>query len=1427
MGQKDNGFSNAFNLGLNQDNSRSKNNPANYYYLLNGKVVTETGLSTGSITNETGNKLLFKIPDTAPVYEILVPEGYSGASTITFVLPSGTFVFTTTFQTLEDIFTDLMGRAATIAAIAAGYANAYLNSGRIVIVGLDGLTSVTLTSGLLTLTNVVPALTDLKICGWGNLESKIIVFTTDNTDEAPVNEAGQIWELTWDEETDTIQGLVNNFLIPSVHLKYNNRLNFSLANRVGEVIGRYENSKIRGFYFTDFYNNQRSFNSANPDGLGLPPSDLDVRADLNLSQPVITSIGNGSIPIGSVVQYCYRLKTVNGSTSIISQLSPPTPLADASTGVDYEDFKGHGFNSADSRSVTYKISDLDTSFTLIEHIVILYENLDVPQILSFKEEFVPISGELVVTHTGAEDYVVLTQAELNALNLAFKCKTITSKRNKLIAANIIYKKTQYDIDTRAYRFNGSGVSRLYDKQGAFNDYGSIAALTNLPSTDDAINPYNDESGTVYNTIPTNTPVTWETNFQYKYQSDGATLGGEGVNISYEFVSNPTLAYDNTVGSTAPFVSSGRTSINIVATDNKTITNNNYFGDFKSPLLSTYLKGYKRGEVYRFGIVFFDKKGNPSLVSWIGDIRFPECDEFEDYGSGTVTRLDTNQIGIEFTIDISSIQTEISGFSYVRVERTEDDKTRLGTGTPIGLLNNPANSGLNSNTTLGWNLTEDTDLNNSNETNIYFLNDYPGQLNINPTLFAGVFPFHQYNNDYSFKTGDYLKTSGYYKVNTYTPYYNATGDDTIALFHRGYEYSLPSSTLNERVVITEVNTLNYLGTKEVSEIAGFSSDINTIVNASYSRNNALGLDERYTPLGLGNKKLVIAIDSSPSVGFEGVMSNWDGTDTVFYTSDVPSTGSSFSSYFHLKVLDYCRFLTSQYGGASYEARASQTYISTGHFKFVDNTTSTSITSQIYGGDIFTSYYSDEYITMHWETNALPFNEQVVNHKLSVAVGFPCEMDFNFNLRHGNTWSDNQDYSGTWTQTPYDYNRVYNQEGNSITQYISPAIIDTSTEEHPHAIIISEEKIDGEAFDAWKIFNSNDFIEVDGVHGDINKIITFNDKVIFFQTRAIGQVSVQDRSITQDTTGAEVILGTGTVLDYYGYITTNYGCFHQFSVVITPSSVMAFDTLGKKIIRLSEGVSPVSDVKGLSAFIAEELQGNIRELDQTLWYNDGIISDGNPSVGVHGVYDKRNNRVIWTILKGSVQDVISKEGLGVPTWVTDNTTLTYNEMMGSFESFKSFTPKLYLNNDTRLLSVDPENMGQAYLHNCFTRGSFYGTLYPTKVTVLINTSPETVKTLDTIEYLSELFTSAGVDIPLETFNTLRIYNSHQDTGTITLTPQTNIIRTLRKWRINVLRDNATNKPRLRDYHFFLELTYNNSSDKELILHDIVHYIRASNF
>lgn len=58
-----------------------------------------------------------------------------------------------------------------------------------------------------------------------------------------------------------------------------------------------------------------------------------------------------------------------------------------------------------------------------------------------------------------------------------------------------------------------------------------------------------------------------------------------------------------------------------------------YKNYKNPIFTKDYLGYQRGEVYRFGILFYDKSGNPTFVSPIGDIRMPDNDmEYESHNS---------------------------------------------------------------------------------------------------------------------------------------------------------------------------------------------------------------------------------------------------------------------------------------------------------------------------------------------------------------------------------------------------------------------------------------------------------------------------------------------------------------------------------------------------------------------------------------------------------------------------------------------------------------------------------------------------------------------------------------------------------------------------------------------------------------------------
>jgi len=81
-------------------------------------------------------------------------------------------------------------------------------------------------------------------------------------------------------------------------------------------------------------------------------------------------------------------------------------------------------------------------------------------------------------------------------------------------------------------------------------------------------------------------------------------------------------------------------------ENKTIDLSKYYEsgsskglNYSNPVVSYALKSLKRDELYRFGIILYNKKGDHSSVKWIADIRTPKssfkgCEAFLSQGSNS-------------------------------------------------------------------------------------------------------------------------------------------------------------------------------------------------------------------------------------------------------------------------------------------------------------------------------------------------------------------------------------------------------------------------------------------------------------------------------------------------------------------------------------------------------------------------------------------------------------------------------------------------------------------------------------------------------------------------------------------------------------------------------------------------------------------------
>ena len=597
------------------------------------------------------------------------------------------------------------------------------------------------------------------IIGWTTLRDDIYLFTTSNQQDPDllpyVTGDGQIWRFTYDKTGD-----YSNPLTYNITLVYSNPLlDFTIYRPIanpGMIEARYENEDVQKIYWTDNYNVPRQINVA--------PSQAAVTANLTLSQlnlipaltmelAQITEILNGGQLNAGVYQVIYRLKNLNNSESRFSRPSNSIPLFEAPTSTQHVGYypgtsnknttidypitaatattpaTGTPINSG--KGIRVKIYNVDINYHEIELATIYYKNgTDVPEIKVVKTETIPPTGIIDTYIWGTEEAVTITLGESTAFTTAIRrCKTLAAKKQTLFLGNITIAGQDIEYDTRAYRFPiNSLTTTIYDSQGnAYTVNSSLGYLIThmngapvstpylVPTDHDCIQDYDNQAPT--------------SDAKLLYKKNSNVLGGSGPNLEYEFHTDTFVLDSKYVGSnntaetiTEPFINDWVTFDSLGTTPYQQTGVGGSFTDYSSPYrYSTYV-GYKRDEMYRFGLVFYDALDNPTYVNWIGDIRMPHIwmpnstyDANSTYagspGSGGTTRIGVNWFNSSFSSDITYYDSTnhylyakplalkvtilnnpdvaFTHGSVVRAERKNEDKHILGQGLmrPSFRLNN--------------------------------------------------------------------------------------------------------------------------------------------------------------------------------------------------------------------------------------------------------------------------------------------------------------------------------------------------------------------------------------------------------------------------------------------------------------------------------------------------------------------------------------------------------------------------------------------------------------------------------------------------------------------------------------------------------------------------------------------------------------------
>ena len=306
------------------------------------------------------------------------------------------------------------------------------------------------------------------------------------------------------------------------------------------------------------------------------------------------------------------------------------------------------------------------------------------------------STELIINDVGNDPIENISVEELNSLQgVRIIPNSLASKDGFLFAANT--KTIQTTIkdfdkwDARAFRFNYENISTVTDING--NDTFTIDAHgKDIENDDVAVPPFDHDCyDGAYNNINKEASL-YSANFVFdsKYQ----WVGGSGKNIEWRFVICPQVEDSCVKENNTRKIG---TLYNYSQKEN--VKQNNVFyidKDFKPSEIqeakfdpginnNTWLiKSLRRNEIYRYGIVLYDKYCQASPVKWIADIRTPNVTEegFQLMSSNTIVNgkryeLVIRNLGIQFMV--KSLPEGCTGYQIVRCARHESDIATISQG----------------------------------------------------------------------------------------------------------------------------------------------------------------------------------------------------------------------------------------------------------------------------------------------------------------------------------------------------------------------------------------------------------------------------------------------------------------------------------------------------------------------------------------------------------------------------------------------------------------------------------------------------------------------------------------------------------------------------------------------------------------------------
>ena len=452
--------------------------------------------------------------------------------------------------------------------------------------------------------------------------------------------------------------------------------------------------------------------------------------------PEIQQITSGNLKSG-VNQYSYQLYSRYKQSTNISPMTKQIPIVSRLGDYNYVG-KLYGENTNMGVQLGIHIDDTDTYNTIRLYRIHYDKAATVPEVHIIYEG--DTKEDFVFTDANDSHIGQITPEEYNQMSEFYIIpKAIESKDNYLFAAQIKEvskaKSVFNDINTISLRFNKFGeacvmnYSDKVNKAAGINSSDVLSRFDELTLNSDCFNPINevtkvmpDYSGAYIYGLYNEDDQTLDISHQFTLPDENNVIyfGGSGKHIDWRFVitqicgDTSEVKEENKITTQSYYTTSGFRNYKIIRTTsdenfhkNKSsrgiqnifkkyyINNKHEYVDagfienkeryvgstYNDPLIASDLKSLRRGELYRFGIIFTNSKGQKSPVKWITDIRVPDLyiQNFNTFALGGLdVDLAVNPIGVEFRLhDLDKY--DIDSYEIVRCNRDSTSQTIVSQG----------------------------------------------------------------------------------------------------------------------------------------------------------------------------------------------------------------------------------------------------------------------------------------------------------------------------------------------------------------------------------------------------------------------------------------------------------------------------------------------------------------------------------------------------------------------------------------------------------------------------------------------------------------------------------------------------------------------------------------------------------------------------